>query len=202
MSRNPIHTISRNDIVQYTEQVRSTNGVFSMIQQSFTFDFATYQGIDDSDLEILVGRVHDDDLKNLLAQSVLLGDAGAKYTDHNIPGETGFKKTFLAFKRVGEKYDVVYCTATQRTQVNWDRIGAAMGFGAVVGGAIGGAALFVPGVNILAGAAVVVAGAVAGGAAAGAAAGVAAIIQQRNVSNVVMGYIGKELSDRNLLRIV
>ena len=201
MSTAPISEISRNEVVKYTEQVNSTNGVFSMIQESFTFDFATYQGIDDSELQTLTRRVQDDDLKNLLVQSMLVGNTGAKYTDHSVPGETGFKKAFLAFRKVNGKYDVVYCTATQRRQVNWGKIGAAMGLGAVVGGAVGGAALLVPVVNIGA-AALIIGGAAIGAGAGGAGATTAAIIQKRDISNVVMGYIGKELSDRNLLRLI
>ncbi|CAF0746375.1 unnamed protein product [Adineta steineri] len=201
MSKAPISEISRNEVVKYTAQVESTQGVFSMIQQSFTFDFATYQQIDDNDMQTLARRVQDDDLRNLLLQSVLIGNTGAKYTDHNIPGETGFKKTFLAFRKVDGKYDVVYCTATQRTKVDWGKIGASIGLGAAAGGAVGGVALLIPGINIGA-AALMLGGAAIGGVTGGAAAGTAAIIQKRDISNVVMGYIGKELSDRNLLRLV
>ncbi|UJR29483.1 hypothetical protein I4U23_010695 [Adineta vaga] len=201
MSVAPIHDIQREEVTKYTDQVKSTAGVFSMIQESFVFDFATYQGIDDNDLQTLMSRVTDNDLKNLLKRSGLVGDKGARYSDHNVPSETGFKKVFLTFRKVNGKYDIVYCSAIQTRQVNWGRIGAAMGIGVVAGGAVAGAALLVPGVNVGVAAALAV-GAAGGAVVGGAGAGAAAIIQKRDISNVVMGYIGRELSDRNLLRLV
>jgi hypothetical protein len=197
----PIYEISRSEVVRYTDQVKSTQGVFSMIQESFHFDFTTFQSIDDDDLQRIIRRVQDDHLRTLLEQSILAGDNGSKYSDHSVPGEIGFKKAFFAFKKRNGKYDVVYCTATQIRQADWGKIGAAIGLLTIAGGVAGGAALFIPGVNVAVGAAIL------GGAAAGAGvgavgAGAAAIIQKRDISNVVMGYIGKELSDRNLLRLV
>lgn len=201
MPADPIYDISRNEVTQYTEQVKSTNGVFSMIQESFHFDFATYQGIDDKDLQTITRRVHDDHLKNLLNQAVLAGANGSKYTNHSVAGETGFKKAFLAFKKVNDKYDVVYCVATQIRNVDWGKVGAALGIGAVGGAVVGGAILLIPGVNIAA-APLFMGGAAIGAGVGGGCATAAAIIQKRDISNVVMGYIGKELSDRNLLRLV
>ncbi|CAF1445257.1 unnamed protein product [Adineta ricciae] len=201
MSATPIYDIARRDVIEYTTQVKNTQGVFSMIHESFEFHFGTYQGISDSDLQTIARRLNDKDLEELLLQTVLAGDGAAKYKDHSVAGEIGFRKVFVAFKKINGKYDIVYCKATQIRRADWGKIGATIGLTSFLGGLVGVGLTFVPIVNVAA-APLILGGAAAGGAAGAAAAGTAAVTQKRDISNVVMGYIGKELSDRNLLRLV
>jgi len=190
-----VYDISQDEVSKYVDAVEKSDGLFSLAKQSFNFDFKVYRGITDRELQTIAGRIPDNLLKELVTQIVLIGENGLTYANRTLDNDMGFKTAFSAFRRNSDgKYDVVYCTAKQIREINWEKIG----YGTVIaGGTALAVSVAMPGVGL------VIGGAIVGATAAATACTAAAIgAYQKNyieMQNVILGYIGKELSDRKLL---
>jgi hypothetical protein len=198
MSVTAVYDVTKIEVQQYTDQVKRTSGLFSLIQESFDFDFGEYRGVTEADLATISRRISDQQLKDVISEIALVGDGPAKSSDKSVVNGKGYKKAFFAAKKRSDgKYDVVYCTATQIRTIDWEAIGWAT---LVAGGIATGVAVALPGVGVVAGAAIV------GGTAAATAAtgGIVGALQKKfkKMPNVIMGYIGQELTNKNLMQIV
>ncbi|CAF0847877.1 unnamed protein product [Adineta steineri] len=194
-----VYDISEDEVAKYVDEVEKSSGLLSLVQESFHMDFNVHRGIIDEELETIGRKISDELLKNLVSQIVLVGENGVKYANRTLDNETGFKTVFFAFRRnLNGKYDVVYCTAKQTRDINLTKIGYTA---LVAGTAATILSVAVPYVGIpvtLKMAATYVSGAVV--AATCAAAGIGNRQKHMELQNVLLGYIGKELSDRKLLR--
>ena len=193
-----IYDISKSEVQQYTDQLKRTSGLFSLIEESFNFDFAEYRGVTDGDLVAILRRISDEQLKDVIMEITLVGDGPAKSSDRGVVNEKGYKKAFFASKKRSDgKYDIVYCTATQLRTIDWEAIGWAT---LVASGIATGVAVALPGVGLGVGTAIV------GGTAAATAAtgGIVGALQKKfkKMPNVIMGYIGQELENKKLIQIV
>ncbi|CAF0719059.1 unnamed protein product [Adineta steineri] len=189
-----VHDISQDEVTKYVDVVEKSNGLFSLAKESFHFDFNVYRGITDVELPTIGGKISDELLKNLVSQIVLLGENGVKYANRTLDNEKGFKTAFLAFRKDRDgKYDVVYCTAKQTKEINWKKIG----YTTVIAGTTALAmSVAMPGVGL------VIGGLIVSGTAAitaGTATTLGCYQNYMDMQNVILGYIGKELSDRKLL---
>ena len=186
-----VYDISQDEVSKYVDVVEKNNGLFSLVKESFDMDFHIYRGINDQELQTASRRIPDKLLQKLVNQIVLIGGNGVKYANRTSDNGVGFKTAFIAFRRNFDgNYDVVYCTAEQTREINWEKIG----FTTVIAGTTALAvSLTMPGVGFALGSVIV-------GATAAAPTGIAFVQQNfMEMQNVVIGYIGKELSERKLL---
>ena len=186
-----VYDISHDEVSKYAEVVDKNNGLFSLVKDSFDFNVHINRGITDEEFQTISKRIPDDLLKELASQTVLVGDpGGAKYANRTFDEDMRFKSAFIAFrKNPNGKYDIVYCTAEQTREINWKKIGyttvMAGGVALAVSAAMPGVGLVIGGVTIA--------------AAACAPAAIGIYQNYFEMQNVVIGYIGKELADRQLL---
>ncbi|CAM4989367.1 unnamed protein product, partial [Rotaria socialis] len=127
MSFVPITTrdISKKDVESYGKYIQDINGLFSMVNESFSFEYSYYQKINATKFEQLAKKTSDPELKRLLSEMVLDGTGGGRYLDSGNESEKRFKKALIAFRRNADgTFDVVYCTATQTRNLDWVKISA------------------------------------------------------------------------------
>jgi hypothetical protein len=190
-----IYDISQDEVSKYADVLEKNDGLPALAKQSFDFDFNVHRSITDREFQTVAERISDKLLKKLATQMVLIGENGVKYSNTTLDDDIGFKTAFFAFRRNSDgKYDVVYCTAKQIRDINWEKIGYAT---VIAGGTALAVSVAMPGVGL------VIGGVIVGATAAATACTATAIgAYQKNyieMQNVIIGYIGKELSDRKLL---
>ena len=183
-----IHPIPRKELESYVNEIENNTGLFMMIQESFRFDFKYYQGVDERDMTRIIESTSEEQLKKLLEETPLVGRGAQVHCDNNAVNGTSFSKSFFWFKRNKDSsYDIVFAHATQMKAVNWEKFGLGLGV-AIVAGVVT-SVLFTPAVGLA-----------VGGSLSAASAGKTALDKQfKTMSNVIIGYIGKELHNRNLL---
>ncbi|CAF0879266.1 unnamed protein product [Adineta steineri] len=185
-----VYDISQDEVSKYIDVVEKSNSLSSLAKESFHFDFNVYRGIITAELRTIGEEISDNVLKDLVNETVLAGKSGITYANRTLDDGKGFKTAFLAFRRIDDgTYDVVYCIAKQTKEINWKKIGYTT---VIVGGMVIATSVATGGVGIIIGSAIIVG--------AGAAATVTGAYQNyMDMQNVLLGYIGKELSDRKLL---
>ncbi|CAF0839531.1 unnamed protein product [Adineta steineri] len=203
-----VYDISQDEVSKYIDEVEKHNGLLSLVRESFHIDFDVYRSITDVELRTIGRTISDDVLKNLVSRIVLVGENGLKYANRTLDNETGFKTVFFAFRRnLNGKYDVVYCTAKQIRDIDLTKIGYIAVIAGITASAVPLAvpyvAMAVPYVGLAAASVGLVApyaGLKIGAAAVCAVAGTGFYQQNyMEMQNVILGYIGNELSNRKLL---
>ena len=192
-----VNDISKDEVDQYRKVVENTNGLFSLVKESFSFEVTVFRGITDDELQKVPARITNELTRKLVSRTILAGSAGARYANQTLQSDKGFTTAFIAFQRNSDyTYNVVYCNAEQIRTIDWVKIG---GVTVGTGGTALVASVIIPGVGLVIGSVVVVGTIVASTCAAYSIA--TAQKSYIEMQNVVIGYIGQELSNRKLLEL-
>jgi hypothetical protein len=170
--------------------VKNSSQLFSLIHESFTLKTSSKTGISKNELVDYIAGTTDPDLKRELEGIILLGDGGSAL---NIDSKTNtkYQKSLAVYgKRPDNKYDVLVVSSTQEKKLGTDKLIAA-GAGSVCAGILVGTVTMSPvaGISTF----IILA----------SGSGVKATYDySKEMPDVVLGYILKELVERGTMKIL
>lgn len=199
-------------VSQYLEGLRKDKQLMKLIQYNHQFDWNKIEGLQGDEVQMLIKRCQDSELKNLYElalktlttndQSTLLASNGSNQD----PSEANaLRKSYVLYaERRKDKYDIVAASAIQTKQFDWVKI-TTVGLTAFLTSISAGV-----GVGALVGSVVWPLGTVAGGIVGGgiggvmATAGIAtkALHDYREIMpEAVYAYVFQELEEKRILSI-